>query len=126
MAPDKKTLIAVTESGEAEIYNLVTHEFVAKIAHSAGPFRSIQLVIFYDRQSVALVRKRRPDAQSLERHAHVDIIAKLAASGVSDSFRLEVIRRPRPDAPPHSPGMLLIMCLKISALTRHSRVYICG
>ncbi|KJA14680.1 hypothetical protein HYPSUDRAFT_208509 [Hypholoma sublateritium FD-334 SS-4] len=103
MAPDKKTLIAVTESGEAEIYNLVTHQFVAKIAHSTGPFRSIHLVIFYDRQSVALVRKRRPDARGLEGYAHVDIIAQLEADGVSHSFKLEVIRHPPPDDPFHSP-----------------------
>ncbi|KJA19415.1 hypothetical protein HYPSUDRAFT_56670 [Hypholoma sublateritium FD-334 SS-4] len=103
MAPDRKTFVAVTESGDAEIYNLATHEFVAKVAHSTGSFRSIEQVIFYDRQSIVLVHKRRPDARGLERHAQVNIIAKLVADGVSNSFQLRVVGRRHSDIPTHSP-----------------------
>ena len=125
MAPDKKTLITVTESGDAEIYNLITHEFIAKVANSAGPFRSIQLALFYDRQSLVLVHKRRPDARDLARHARVDVIVKLSADGFSDSFELQAIGRHRPNHVTHDPSALII-CLPISTLTHRSRACFCG
>lgn len=108
MAPDRKSFIAVTESGEAEIYNLVNHEFVAKIEHGTGPFRSIQLAVYYDRQSIALVPKRKPNARDLDRQTRMYIIPKLASDGRSESFQLRVITRPRSDIPNHSLGMLAI------------------
>ena len=118
MAPDKKTLIAVTESGDVEIYNLITHEFVAKVANSAGPFRSIQLALFYDRQSLVLVHKRRPDARDLARHARVDIVVNLSETGLNDSFELQVIGRHRPNHVTQDPSTLMIIHLQIGTLTR--------
>ena len=114
MAPDKKTLIAVTESGDAEIYNLITHEFVAKVANSAGPFRSIQLALFYDRQSLVLVHKRRPDARDLARHARVDVMVKLSEVGLGDSFEIQVIGRHRPNFAIQDPGKLMVTYLQIT------------
>lgn len=120
----KKLFVIVTESGEAELYNLVTLEFVAKIGHSTGPFRSIQLAIFYDRRSVALAHKQRPHTQDFDCQAPLEIIPKLATDGTSEAFQLRVITRPHPDVPIHSPGMLTMTSLQHHALICLSRAHI--
>lgn len=52
---DKRIFLGVTTYGEVEAYSLVTYEFIGKILRSdSGPFRPIEMAIFYDRLSLLL------------------------------------------------------------------------
>lgn len=88
ISPDKNIFVCVTEYGEAELYNLTTQEFVAKISHGNGPFRSIGRAVFYDRTSIALIRKDPNSAQG--NHVFADVIPHLVAGSASVSFELQL------------------------------------
>lgn len=83
--------IAVTQDGDAEVYNLVMRRFIAKVTHSAGPFRSVVQASFYDRASVALVIKR-PYAGAHE--PRIYIIKDFVIGTPSMYYQLRVVRSP--------------------------------
>ncbi len=93
LSPDKSKYLGITEYNEVEAYDLHLQRFIAKITHSSGPYRSILMVVYIDRDSAALVHKL-PQG---DEH-HVEIIPRLEIGRANASFCLQ-IGQTEPDTP---------------------------
>ena len=85
--------MGVTFYGEAELYSTASKEFIGKISHLNGPFRSLGHALFYDRRSVVLVLKH----SSVHDEAcppNLKIIPDLAQGSPNAYFSIEVEQPP--------------------------------
>lgn len=90
MSPDRKFFVGVTETGSVEVYNLETQHFAIKMGHSDGPFRDILDVVFYDRNSLALIHKKGPNVGRPPNEPCIDVIPRFKAEECIQYTRLAV------------------------------------
>ncbi len=93
VSPDKTKFLGLTAYNEVEVYDLHHQQFIGKITHANGPYRSILMAVYIDRDSVALVHQL-PQG---DEH-HLDVILHLDIGRANTSFCVR-IGRTDPDTP---------------------------